>query len=107
MARHCLATPMLVLYIYSILPGVHPSLCPVKILVTELFSTDTPRQSAQLRNTQKPEYRTTATLRENRAVTPTLVRPCVQNVPGKIGEARPADYSHGEATQRSSKDQVE
>jgi len=31
----------------------------------------------------------------------------VQNVPGKNGGARPADYAHGKATLRSSKDQVE
>ena len=36
-----------------------------------------------------------------------LVRPCVQNVPGKIGEASPAGYTHAKAARSSPKDQVE
>ena len=36
-----------------------------------------------------------------------MVRPCVQNVPEKIGEARPPAYTHGNAAQKSTKDQVE
>jgi len=34
-------------------------------------------------------------------------RPCVQNVPRKIGETRPAGYTYGKAVQWSPKDQVE
>jgi len=37
----------------------------------------------------------------------TMARPCDQNIPGKIGEARPAGYIHEKAAQRSSKEQVE
>ena len=33
-------------------------------------------------------------------------RPCVQNVPGKIGEASPTGYTHGKATQRSTEEQM-
>jgi len=35
-----------------------------------------------------------------------LVRPCEQNAPENIGEARPAGYTHGKAVQRSSNDRV-
>ena len=37
----------------------------------------------------------------------TLVWPRFQKVPGKIGEAGPAGYTHRKATHSSTKDQVE
>jgi len=43
----------------------------------------------------------------NREIQNRLVRPCVHNVPGKIGEASPAGYTHGKAAQRLPKDQME
>ena len=42
----------------------------------------------------------------NRAISATTVRPRGQNVPKKMGEARPAGYTHGKAAQKSTKDQV-
>ena len=65
---------------------------------------DTSRQIAQLWNSKNPECRTISPNREN---TTTLVRPCIQNAPRKTGEASPAGYTHGKATQMPSKDQVE
>jgi len=65
----------------------------------------TSRQSAQLRNSQSPECRTTSP--PNREIPATLVRPCVQNVPGKSGETRPAGYTPGKAVKRTPKGQVE
>ena len=62
------------------------------------------RQSAQLWNSQSPECRITS--HPNREIPATLVWPCDQRVPGKIAEACPAGYTHGKASQRSSKDQV-
>jgi len=42
-------------------------------------------------------------LSPNREILATLVLPCVQNVPRKIGEASSAGYTQGKAAQRSSK----
>jgi len=65
---------------------------------------DTSRQSAQLWNSQSPECRTTSPNWEN---TTTLLQPCIQNTPQKTGEASPAGYAHGKATQMSPKAWVE
>jgi len=40
------------------------------------------------------------------AISAILFRPCVQNVPGRVGEASPADYTHRTAAYRSTKDQA-
>ena len=58
---------------------------------------DTSRQSAQLRNWQNPEYRATAL---NREISATIVKPCDQIVPSKIGEPIPVVYRREEAVQR-------
>ena len=71
----------------------------------------TPQQSSQLRNSCKAlnfEHGMVfpLVLRIERSQL-TLVRPYVQNVPGKINEATPAGYIRGKAVQKSPKDQVE
>jgi len=35
-----------------------------------------------------------------------MVRPCDQNVQGKVSEASPAGYTHGKKAQRSTRDEV-
>jgi len=61
--------------------------------------------SVQLRNLQSLEC--WASSPPNREIPATLVRPCVQNAQRKADESSPAGYTHGKATQGSSKDQVE
>jgi len=58
-------------------------------------------------NPQSPGCQATS---PNREIPDMLLRPCVQNFPGKIGEVSPSDfsihYTHGKAAQRPSKDQL-
>ena len=42
----------------------------------------------------------------NRKIPAALVRPYVQNLPGKISEASLAGYNRGKAPERSSKEQL-
>jgi len=64
---------------------------------------DTPRQSAQLWNSQSSEFRATS---PNREIPVKLVRSCVQKILGKIGEESPAGYTPVKAAQRSCKDKL-
>jgi len=45
-----------------------------------------------------------ATFPPNREISATIVRPCDQNAPAKIGEASSAGYTHGKAVRRPRKD---
>ena len=55
-------------------------------------------ESAQLWNLWNPECRFISP--SSRKISDTLVRPFDQNVPGNIGEASPAGYTHGKVDQR-------